>query len=574
MSRRQLIFSLILFIILIAFWTRYYFVKKPPVPEVTRIEVAPSVTLFNKVFPLVYNTIAYTGDTSPDNNGEIFAALKDINGAFIRDEKGEVKVCHNGAGPDFTSLYERWGHFYAITQLECQSGGAYRTRLKRYSDGALLPTSYEWINLADIGGIANNCAGVVTPWGSHLGGEEYEADMRKADATNAIIASAHRYHDETTSPKKVQQRGYNHGWMTEIKPYKKGFKVYKHYAMGRFSHELGFVMPDQRTVYLSDDGSNSAFFMFVADEMQELSGGRLYAARWEQQEGKSAKISWIDLGHTTDEAVHRAIRKGITFADLFDRKKYKEGCREGFTAVKTAKNKKECLRVRPGMELLASRLESRRYAALLGATTEFNKGEGLTYDAKNNRLYFALSVVAKGMEDFKKRGEAKKKYDLKEANHIRLPYNPCGMIASLQLQKDPKIGSEYVATKIAPLLEGTPKEVGNNICDPTQVANPDNISMLPDSPYMVIAEDSKAHERDILWIYDTRDQSLQKIATAPYGAEFTSAYWHRDLEGYSYLVTVVQHPYGEADTLVDHTADDVPAEAKRSIVGYFGPFKF
>ena len=42
-------------------------------------------------------------------------------------------------------------------------------------------------------------------------------------------------------------------------------------------------------------------------------------------------------------------------------------------------NGAECLMIRPGMELIASRFETRRYLALLGGTTEFTKWEGLTF---------------------------------------------------------------------------------------------------------------------------------------------------------------------------------------------------
>ena len=36
----------------------------------------------------------------------------------------------------------------------------------------------------------------------------------------------------------------------------------------------------------------------------------------------------------------------------------------------------ECLRLKPGMEQIASRFETRRYLAYLGGTTEFTKWEG------------------------------------------------------------------------------------------------------------------------------------------------------------------------------------------------------
>lgn len=47
----------------------------------------------------------------------------------------------------------------------------------------------------------------------------------------------------------------------------------QHYAMGRKSNEMGVVMPDQRTVYMSDDGTNTAQYKFIADEKADLSSG-------------------------------------------------------------------------------------------------------------------------------------------------------------------------------------------------------------------------------------------------------------------------------------------------------------
>lgn len=52
-----------------------------------------------------------------------------------------------------------------------------------------------------------------------------------------------------------------------------------------------------------------------------------------------------------------------------------------------------------------------RYAAMLGATTELQKAEGLAYDREGNRVFMAISAIEKGMEDFAKRGEANPAYD-------------------------------------------------------------------------------------------------------------------------------------------------------------------
>ena len=54
--------------------------------------------------------------------------------------------------------------------------------------------------------------------------------------------------------------------------------------------------------------------------------------------------------------------------------------------------------LQPGMEKAAAFLETRRYAAYKGATTEFSKWEGITYDSKRNVLYTSMSAVRRGEE--------------------------------------------------------------------------------------------------------------------------------------------------------------------------------
>ncbi|ATB58409.1 Protein of unknown function DUF839 [Xanthomonas citri pv. fuscans] len=55
--------------------------------------------------------------------------------------------------------------------------------------------------------------------------------------------------------------------------------VRKHYCLGRISHELVQVMPDQRTVLMGDDATNGGLFMFIADRKADLSAGTLYGPR-------------------------------------------------------------------------------------------------------------------------------------------------------------------------------------------------------------------------------------------------------------------------------------------------------
>jgi secreted PhoX family phosphatase len=79
--------------------------------------------------------------------------------------------------------------------------------------------------------------------------------------------------------------------------------------MGRFSMEQAQVMPDGKTVYYGDDGTNRILYKFVAEETGDLSRGTLYAARVTQLEDESFAIEWIELGAGDDRVIWRAIRE-------------------------------------------------------------------------------------------------------------------------------------------------------------------------------------------------------------------------------------------------------------------------
>ena len=75
---------------------------------------------------------------------------------------------------------------------------------------------------------------------------------------------------------------------------------------------------------------------------------------------------------------------------------YTGRCDAGFTGVNVGQGA-ECLKVKPGMEKLASRLETRRYGNMLGATTEWTKMEGITHDPIRGEFYMAMSTVYRSM---------------------------------------------------------------------------------------------------------------------------------------------------------------------------------
>ena len=243
---------------------------------------------------------------------------------------------------------------------------------------------------------------------------------------------------------------YDYGYVFEVQVHEDGsYDANKWYSTGRRSNELAYILPDEKTMYLSDDGTNVVFQMFVADEPRNFSSGTLYAAKFKQQtdgsKGGTFAMEWIDLGWAQSSDIEEAA-KTLQFSDIFELEEpvvdfstrpYTAVCSAGFTAVNTGSAGVECLKVKQGMDIIASRLESRRYSALLGATTEFTKLEGITFDSKRNLLYAAISDIKNGMED------NNVKYDIGGENDIKVSYNKCGCVYTLELDDQNRALSMY-----------------------------------------------------------------------------------------------------------------------------------
>lgn len=146
---------------------------------------------------------------------------------------------------------------------------------------------------------------------------------------------------------------------------------------------------------------------------KDLSCGKLYAAKADQVDsdgGGIFNIEWIELGESACNKDLREKAEELRFADIFEvaapknTTNMKKMCEDGFTAV-NVDIAWECLKVKEGMETYASRFETRRYAGMLGATTEWNKWEGITFSPRRRKIYTALSAIEKGMEDFARKGE-------------------------------------------------------------------------------------------------------------------------------------------------------------------------
>ncbi len=550
--------------------------------EKREIRASSEMTLDGKTHKISFNTILRSGEKVGDG---VYGMIFDSKGQPIYSDDGAIKVSNSN---DFASLLPIGDKLFMVSQFETRPAAMYLTELQQDKDGKLKAISTKNIDFSAFNGLWVPCAGSVTPWNSHLGSEEYEPNAAKVKANGSINDYYDAMADYYGGDLKALNP-YDYGWTPEVKVLneKGDVEVQKHYAMGRFAHELAYVMPDEKTVFLSDDGTNVALFMFVADKKRDLSAGTLYAAKWEQRNNKgagSADIKWVNLGHSSNSSIKAALDKKLTFSDIFDVSSPNNNtCSDSFTSINTTMGN-ECLKIKDGMEEIASRLESRRYAAIKGATTEFRKMEGISYNKNENILYLGMSSIGKGMEDMKKKGKDNDKYDKGGNNDIRLNYNPCGAVYSLNMTtfstphdlSGKKISSSFVPNSMYSLVEGfVDKSISGNKCSVTSLANPDNITFIPNTKTLIIGEDTgSGHQNDYIWSYNLENKKLTRILTTPYGSETTSPYYYNNIKGHGYLMTVVQHPYGEGDALTkekDMLDKANNANETRAYTGYVGP---
>lgn len=552
-----------------------------------QVLASDKIEIDGKEYPIGYHVLARTGDKLGDG---VFGALTDQTGKVVTSEDGSE---HLSVDADFTSLLPVGDKLYSITHFESRPGAMYVTELSQDADGMLTAVSTKPVEFEKVGGLWVPCAGSVTPWNTHLGSEEYPADA-EAIENAASIADIDEYYLPMVTyfgedPTKIDIdtfrkvfNPYRYGYPVEVTVDAEGnATATKHYAMARVAIELAKVMPDGKTVYISDDGTNTGLFKFVADAEGDLSAGTLYAAKWMQtsaENGGSADLEWVDLGHASDDEIHAAIEKAPKFSDLFEVAELAEdgSCPDGF-APSNAEGVLQCLKVKEGMEAAASRLETRRYASMKGATTEFRKMEGITYNADKHVAYVAMSEIGKGMTEGNKG-------DLKARDAITLPENHCGAVYELALD------DAFSASKMTAIITGKPVSdeamtaaadpscdpshnmcgaaAEANTCDIDGIANPDNITYIPGYNTLIIGEDTgDGHQNDAIWSMDLEDGKLTRIFSTPYGSETTSPYFYPNVNGHAYLMAVVQHPYGESDE--DKLEDAADA---RAYVGYVGPF--
>jgi secreted PhoX family phosphatase len=549
-------------------------------------------------YPLHYRTLAKTGEKIGSGT---FGLLTDSRGKGLKDTEGALRISNN---PDGSSLITTHGKAWLLTHMEEAPGAVYQTALSVSKGVAVKAEDTRPVDLSRISGSIIDCAASKTDYGTHLGGEEdYAMNSRYADSNSpfyvdclldgsghtsagvfhyfcAYVEAMGEYlHDENID----KRHGYNgrrfspyhYGYIIELKPDANGtVESAKHYVTGRYTPELAVMMPDHRTLYMSDDGTFKGFWKFVSDtpltRFETNWKGSLYAAKLTQvsdRHGGKFTIAWRELGHASDAEIRKMIAGKMQLTDIFDIAK-PEGkrCPEGFRRI-NEDGAAECLRIKPEMHKAAAFLESRKYAAYLGATTEFRKGEGLTYDPKHNRLYFSISAMTKSMRDNYR--------DEETNNDIRLPKNICGAVYALNLDAD------FSAVDMEAVVVGEPLSEGDAYaeayrCHPDKIANPDNIMYLGQN-ILIIGEDSRNHVNNILWAYDMKRAVLMRLASLPIGAEVTGLD-KATVQGENMLLFNIQHPFGDTpfnadkETPDEALVSDATPDEKRASVGYIGGF--
>lgn len=240
-----------------------------------------------------YQVLARSGDTIPGTDM--------IFGTNIAHDGTVLDVCNDPDGNMFLPMSDTEAILY--TNFECAVGGASQLNLTIDAEGVFTVASGTMLDFIPVNGTTSNCGASVTPWNTGLSAEEYPADNEED----------WQYWLEEQGPGLEALLGkkpnpFDQGYSVELIPAAEGTKIEKRYAMGRFSQEVAIVMPDQKTVYFGDDGTDRIFFKFIADTAGDLSAGTLYAAKTAMDGETAMTIEWIMLGQGADAEIAAAIR--------------------------------------------------------------------------------------------------------------------------------------------------------------------------------------------------------------------------------------------------------------------------
>ena len=484
---------------------------------------------------VAYGEYKLLGQYGDDFGGNLTNGLGAIVGASGKQEPGTVTE----GWPDFNGFIETGANEgYLFTNWEYFPGGMSRMKLNKDAQTGVWSVDNTDVSMLDFGiyGTVANCFGSVTPWNTPLTSEEWgnngDASWSwndPADTTNYSRDELAKYINagiSNATQATLFPNTYRYHYIVEITDPAGAATPVKRYALGRFEHENAVVMPDQKTVYLSQDSTNGVFYKFIADTAGDLSAGTLYGAKLTQDAGSTEPavtgfdITWIALA-SGDEAT---IESWIAEYDAIDTDSYVEG-RSNYltdadaiawaagqatygvadtqsTAAVTdgyegAETYPSTVTAGKAMDDRIAFLESRKAARAMGATAEWRKFEGININttraqtlvedgdaATTAYVYFAIADMDKGMID----GEG----DIALNARVK----DCGGVYRMPLMDDYNVG------RIEPVLMGsTERNVeGIEACDANGLSQPDNVVVMEDGR-IIIGEDG-GQANNTLWMYD------------------------------------------------------------------------
>jgi len=486
-----------------------------------------------------YQVLAQTGDTFEG------AIANGIGTILATDNVTEVVTTDMVDFNGFVSTGE--GEGYLFTNWEFFPGGMSRLRLTKTdaADGAWAVDNTDAMML-DFGtyGTIANCFGSVSPWGTPLTSEEWgnngddthtwndPADENDSRDNLAIYIDPTATSAADTS---AFPNTYRYHYIVEITdPTGANPVPVKHYSMGRYEHENSIVMPDQRTVYLSQDNTDGVFYKFIADTAGDLSAGTLYAAALTQDTGSNEPattgfdIAWIELASSDNATIETWISEydGIDLADYVDGKSnyltdadaiawaaddanypsfdmaYAPAVDAGYEGANTFGGS---VTADAAMDDRVVFLESRKAARALGATAEWRKFEGIYANMKRAEeavegtdlvagetvsdayVYFAIADLDRGMIDAE--GDIQLSARVKD----------CGGVYRMALE------AGYDVSRIEPVIMGATYRSsldGADRCDVNALSQPDNVIVMDDGR-IIIGEDG-SQTNNTLWLYDPK----------------------------------------------------------------------
>jgi hypothetical protein len=383
---------------------------------------------------------------------------------------------------------------YLFTAWEDRPGGMTRVALTREDDGSWTVGDAINVDFASVRGTIINCFGSVSPWGTPVTSEEnYEAE-NTARWNDATYTNGYPNYADV---QRIQQylggtfpNPYDYGYIVEVTAPTAAAPVpVKHFTLGRVAHENPIVMPDRRTVYLTDDGGHKGFYKFVADVAGDLGAGTLYAARVTQDATRDAAragfdIEWLELGHASNAEIEAWVRE----YDGRDESAFVSGQTSYISDAEVA-----TWAAGGAPDARVAFLETLRAAEAVGATVEFNKMEGININYAGAAsgavpfMYVAMADVNGSMAD--------------AVGDIQLTANRCGVVYRLGLT------STYDVIRMDPVVVGGPYDATAvpDRCDVEGIAQPDNILVLNDGR-VLIGEDTSNHANNMLWLYNPRGE--------------------------------------------------------------------